>query len=129
MGNEASIQNCTLKGNKALNGGALSIQPIFQPDSQTEMSSTTKVTVHNCTFIDNCGRLGSAVNVVLFPTLPLGRVHQVEFSNCVFIYNTVLNTRMVYSTARVLEQCTSVKYQWLLYLLYSLKATLALPWE
>ena len=89
MGNEASIRNCTLKGNKALNGGALSIQPIFQPDSQTEMSSTTKVTVHNCTFIDNCGRLGSAVNVVLFPTLPLGRVHQVEFSNCVFIYNTI----------------------------------------
>ena len=88
-GNQVTVQNSTFKKNRALNGGALSVQPALQ--SNTNDRQVARVTIENCTFERNDGRLGSAVHVALFQTIPKGKLPYIAFSNCVFVNNSVVN--------------------------------------
>ena len=89
-GNQVLIYTSTFENNRALDGGAISIQGALQyetPDKQI-----TRVRMNNCNFVNNSGRLGSAVNVQLLPVVSEGKMPQVVIANCVFTSNTVKYT-------------------------------------
>lgn len=86
-GNQVLIHNSTFKSNRALNGGAVSIHGTLQYETSDEQ--ITRVCMNNCTFVNNFGRLGSAVIVHLLPVFSKGKTPQVDISDCVFTNNTV----------------------------------------
>ena len=90
IGNRVLIQNSTFEENRALNGGAVSFVGVLESETRNELTSSASIS--NCTFVNNFGRLGSAVEIRLLFIFSKGKMPQVDISDCVFTNNTVKYT-------------------------------------
>ena len=78
-----SITGCRFVGNSALFGGGIS----FELKKETGPSTTISIYIANCTWNNNVGRLGSALDVYSH-TYPLGEPADFTIDTCSFISNT-----------------------------------------
>ena len=88
------VADCNFTRNRALEGGALSIALARQ--GRSHPSQVTKVSVSGCTFQSNFGRIGSAIDVGLYPSFIDGFLSRVQFKDCYFLENSVQ-----YTTAKI----------------------------
>lgn len=73
------VINCNFTWNKAFEGGALSIALARQGKSYP--SQATQISISECTFQSNVGRIGSAADISLYPFFIEGNLPHVVFSS------------------------------------------------
>ena len=93
--NIIALHGCSFSNNSALNGGGLSISPTLQDIRPDQVAF---INISDCCFHYNTARLGAAVYIAKFPVIVKGHILHVQFTNCVFRYNTVhyLNSTLPY---------------------------------
>ena len=85
-GNGVTFTGCAFNDNIAWNGGGISLSLALQ---RMDASQLTNITIENCTFEENHARLGSAVEVALFPMFRGGNLGRITLSDCVFSANII----------------------------------------
>ena len=86
-----NVVNCKFTQNKALEGGALSIAVAHQDKSHPHQVTT--ITVSQCTFQSNVGRIGSAADISFYQFFIEGYLPHVLLFNCTFVDNSVNYTQ------------------------------------
>ena len=86
-GNWINVENSVFVDNKALNGGGLSVSATLQDN--TTSAKLSLITITDCEFKRNIGRLGSAIHVDRFQLILVGQILNITITNCSFSKNSV----------------------------------------
>ena len=84
--NSILFDSCHFVNNWAYFGGGLSFYTAREP---TEAKATNSLELRNCEWKENTARVGSAVDLSVWHTVPLGATVMPQFTNCTFINNSV----------------------------------------
>ena len=87
--NSILFDSCHFVNNWAYFGGGLSFYTAREP---TEAKPTNSLEFINCGWKENTARVGSAVDLSVWHTVPLGATVMPQFSNCRFMNNSAYNT-------------------------------------
>ena len=85
-GNRVLIEHCNFYNNRALNGGAMSIDVSHQNTSNDQLA---QIDIANSVFYHNTARLGSAIHVDSFALIIFGLIADVHIASCEFLDNSV----------------------------------------
>ena len=85
------VEDCEFIQNRALEGGALSLGLARQGKSHP--SQVTEISVSECTFQSNFGRIGSAADISLYQFFIDGYLSRVRFVSCMFMDNSMEYTK------------------------------------
>ena len=81
------IGHCTFTQNTAFEGGGLSVAISHQDKSHP--LQVAQISISQCTFQSNVGRIGSAVEISLYRFFTKGHLSHVRFIDCVFVGNRI----------------------------------------
>ena len=85
-GNIINVDHCTFSGNKALNGGGVSISVARQNTSTDKLA---EININDGFFFRNTARLGSAIHVDDFPLILVGLIADVHLARTYIQGNSV----------------------------------------
>ena len=97
-GNQVHIHQCNFTRNQALSGGGLSISPSLQ--FYKHYTQLMTVNVSHSFFEENTAKLGTALEVTLFPIVVRGGEPRLYISNSKFVKNRLFHDEYVYTTER-----------------------------
>ena len=118
-GNRVLIRYCNYTGNLALSGGGLSVSPTLQ--LYKHYTQLIAVNISNSRFVRNTAKIGSALEVTLFPIVVSGGPPGIHIIDCRFTMNKVYHDKdkrtretgigAVYSNGIVLNFRRSVYFE------------------
>ena len=88
--NSMQFFDCTFQNNTAFWGGGA----LFNAAREKRVKSTNTLEFHNCSWIDNRGRVGSALDTSVWAPLSSGSSVKPKFTNCRFIGNDDIYTTL-----------------------------------
>lgn len=90
-GNRVFIRHCNYTANLALSGGGLSVSPTLQFYKHSTQLIT--VNVSDSRFVGNTAKIGSALEVTLFPIVVSGGAPRIHIIDCRFTMNKVYHDK------------------------------------
>ena len=84
--NNMQFLNCTFQNNRAFWGGGV----LFNAAREKKVESTNTLRFHNCSWLRNLGRVGSAIDLSVWAPFSSGSSITPIFTDCIFLYNNEL---------------------------------------